>query len=85
MFWNQDLAMPLLPGAQANLNCPYFFSGMCGWHNGYSFCPVFTCGCKRNIEMTPLCKVEVAFPWVLGSREVRRGGVVDEQAGIQPS
>jgi hypothetical protein len=44
MFGNQELAMTMLPGAQANLQCPYFFSGMCGWHNGYSFCPVFTCG-----------------------------------------
>jgi hypothetical protein len=42
--------------------------------------------CKRNIEMTPLCNIEVTLPWVLGSREVRRGGgVVDEQAGVQPS
>ena len=24
--------------------------------------------CKRNIEMTPLCKVEVTLPRVLGSR-----------------
>ena len=44
-----------------------------------------TCGCKRNIEMTPLCKVEVTLPRVLGSREVRLGGGVDEQAGVQPS
>ena len=45
------------------------------------------CGknCKRNIEMTPLCKIEVTHPRVLGSREVRRGGGVDEQAGVQPS
>jgi len=42
--------------------------------------------CKRNIEMTPLCNIEVTLPRVLGSREVRRGGgVVDEQAGVQPS
>ena len=41
--------------------------------------------CKRNIEMTPLCKIEVTHPRVLGSREVRRGGVVDEQTGVQPS
>jgi hypothetical protein len=42
--------------------------------------------CKRNIEMTPLCKIEVTLSRVLGSREVRRGGgVVDEQAGVQPS
>ena len=41
--------------------------------------------CKRSIEMTPLCKIEVTHPRVLGSREVRRGGVVDEQAGVQPS
>src|ERR1700738_1635886 len=33
--------------------------------------------CKRNIEMTPRCKIEVTHPRVLGSREVRRGGVVD--------
>ena len=39
--------------------------------------------CKRNIEMTPLCKIEVTHPLVLGSREVRSGGVVDEQAGVQ--
>jgi hypothetical protein len=42
--------------------------------------------CKRNVEMTPLCKIEVTLARVLGSREVRRGGgVVDEQAGVQPS
>jgi hypothetical protein len=41
--------------------------------------------CKRNIEMTPLCKIEVTHPRVLGSREMRHGGVVDEQAGVQPS
>jgi hypothetical protein len=41
--------------------------------------------CKSNIEMTPLCKVEVTLPRVLGSREVRRGGGVDEQAGVQSS
>jgi hypothetical protein len=42
--------------------------------------------CKRDIEMTPLCKIEATLPRVLGSREVRRGGgVVDEQAGVRPS
>ena len=42
--------------------------------------------CKSNIEMTPLCKVEVTLARVLGSGEVHRGGgVVDEQAGVQPS
>ena len=41
--------------------------------------------CSRNIEMTPLCKIEVTLPRVLGSREVRRGGGVDEQAGVQPA
>ena len=44
-----------------------------------------TFACKRNIEMTPLCKIEATLPRVLGSREVRRGGVVDEQAGVQPA
>ena len=39
----------------------------------------------RNIQMTPLCKVEVALPLVLGSREMRHGGGVDEQAGVQPT
>ena len=33
--------------------------------------------------MTPLCKIEVTPAPVLGSREVRRGGGVDEQAGVQ--
>ena len=41
--------------------------------------------CKRNIEMTPLCKIEVTLPRVPGSRGLRRGDVVDEQAGVQPS
>jgi len=42
--------------------------------------------CGSNIEMTPLCKVEVTLARVLGSGEVHRGGgVVDEQAGVQPS
>ena len=31
--------------------------------------------CKRHIEMTPLCTIEVTLPWVLGSRGVHRGGV----------
>jgi hypothetical protein len=44
-----------------------------------------TAACKRNIEMTSLCKVEVTPRPVLGSREVRLGGGVDEQAGVQPS
>jgi hypothetical protein len=44
-----------------------------------------TASCKRNIEMTPLCKIEATLPRVLGSREVRLGGVVDEQAGVQPA
>jgi hypothetical protein len=35
--------------------------------------------------MTPLCKIEVTLPRVLGSREVRRGGGVDERAGVQPA
>jgi hypothetical protein len=50
-------------------------------HNS-DFAPI---ECKRNIEMAPLCKIEVTHPRVLGSREVRHGGVVDEQAGVQPS
>ena len=39
--------------------------------------------CKRDIEMTPLYKIEVTHPRVLGSREMRHGGVVDEQASKQ--
>ena len=47
-------------------------------------CSYATRVCKRNIEMTPLCNIEVTLPRVLGSREVRRGGgVVDEQAGVR--
>ena len=38
--------------------------------------------CSSNIEMTPLCKVEVTLPWVLGSWGMRRGGGVDEQTGV---
>src|SRR6266403_301214 len=54
-------------------------------HAGCHFYLAPTFQCKSNIEMTPLCKVEVTLPRVLGSREVRRGGGVDEQAGVQPS
>jgi hypothetical protein len=35
--------------------------------------------------MTPLRKVEVTLPRVLGPRGVHGGGVFDEQAGVQPS
>jgi len=42
-------------------------------------------GCSSNIEMTPLCKVDVTLPRILGSRGMRRGGGVDEQAGVQPA
>jgi hypothetical protein len=35
--------------------------------------------------MTPLCKIEVTPPRVLGSPGVHCGGVLDEQAGGQPS
>jgi hypothetical protein len=41
--------------------------------------------CKSNIEMTPLCKIEMTLPRVLGSRGVHRGGGVDEKAGVQPA
>jgi hypothetical protein len=41
--------------------------------------------CDSNIEMAPLCKIDVTPPRVLGPRGLRRGGVVDEQAGVQPS
>jgi hypothetical protein len=34
--------------------------------------------------MTLLCKVEVTLPRVFGLRGVRRGGGVDEEAGVQP-
>jgi hypothetical protein len=50
-----------------------------------TFLSVIYKACKRNIEMTPLCKIEATLPRVLGSREVRLGGVVDEQAGVQPA
>src|SRR6516225_7055980 len=42
-----------------------------------------TASCSSNIEMTPLCKVDVTLPRILGSRGMRRGGGVDEQAGVQ--
>jgi hypothetical protein len=46
------------------------------------YAPTF---CSSNIEMAPLCKVEVTLPRVLGSRRMRRGGGVDEHAGVQPA
>src|SRR6202035_4581213 len=33
--------------------------------------------------MTPLCKIEVTLLRIVGFRGARRGGVVDEQAGVQ--
>src|SRR4051794_21969392 len=42
-----------------------------------------TFGCSRNIEMTPLCKVDVTLPEVRGALGVRDAGGVDEQAGIR--
>src|SRR5450755_1012558 len=35
--------------------------------------------------MAPLCKIEMTLPRVLGSREMRHGGAVDEQARVQPA
>jgi hypothetical protein len=40
--------------------------------------------CSSNVQMTPLCKREVALPRFPGSREVRRGGGIDKQAGAYP-
>ena len=49
--------------------------------------PYTTSNSKRNIEMTPLCKIEVTHPRVLGNREVRRGGVVvrERYADFRPT
>src|SRR3954451_5400857 len=53
------------------------------------FCVIFhnpgyaTTLCSRNIEMTPLCKVDVTLPEVRGALGVRDAGGVDEQEGIR--
>src|SRR3954466_3657836 len=39
--------------------------------------------CSSNIEMTPLCKVDVTLPEVRGALGVRDDGGVDEQEGIR--
>src|SRR4051794_8750006 len=39
--------------------------------------------CSRNIEMTPVCKVDVTLPEVRGALGVRDDGGVDEQEGIR--
>jgi hypothetical protein len=41
--------------------------------------------CSSNIEMAPLCNIEMTLFRVSGSREKRHDGAVDEQAGIQPA
>ncbi len=51
----------------------------------FQFVNYATLTCSSNIEMAPLCKVEMTLPRVLGSRERRHGGAVDEQAGVQPA
>jgi hypothetical protein len=40
--------------------------------------------CMRNIEMTPLCKVQMALLPFVGSRRMC-GGDVDERTGIRPA
>src|SRR4051812_17994187 len=42
-----------------------------------------TMTCSRNIEMTPLCKIDVTLPEVRGALGVRDDGGVDEQEGIR--
>src|SRR3954449_10477104 len=49
------------------------------FHNGH----YATNGCSSNIEMTPLCKVDVTLPGVRGASEVHDAGGVDEQEGIR--
>src|SRR5271154_793129 len=39
--------------------------------------------CNRNIEKTPLCKVDVTLPGFEGPRGVRDACGVDEQKGIR--
>jgi hypothetical protein len=41
--------------------------------------------CSRNIEMTPLCKVDATLREVRGASGVRDAGGVDEQEGIRPA
>src|ERR1700758_5007565 len=45
-------------------------------------CPYYRC--NRNIEMTPLRKVDVTLPGVRGASGVNGAGGVDEQEGIRP-
>ena len=40
--------------------------------------------CNSNIEMTPLCKVDVTLAGVRRASGVRGVGGVDEQEGIRP-
>jgi len=51
------------------------------YHNSCSA----TFACSRNIEMTPLCKVDVTLLGVRGASGVRGAGGVDEQEGIWPA
>jgi hypothetical protein len=41
--------------------------------------------CSSNIEMAPLCKVDVTLPGVRGASGVRDAGGVDEQEGVRPA
>src|SRR5215212_6853547 len=51
--------------------------------NPFQKLPYPTIFCSRNIEMTPLCKVDVTLPEVRGASGVRDAGGVDEQEGIR--
>jgi len=74
-----NLAAWVVVVASAAKGCHFYFA------HRVTFLSCADTICKRNIEMTPLCKIEVTLRRVLGSREVRLGGgVVDEQAGVQP-
>ena len=41
--------------------------------------------CSSHIQMASLCKIEMALPRVLVSREMRHDGITDEQARVQPA
>jgi hypothetical protein len=79
--WSWTGQLPVLPAPSGEQVRSAVNRGVSICHNAHyaSFL------CKSNIEMTPLCKIEVTLPRVLGFREVRLGGGVNEQAGVQPS
>jgi hypothetical protein len=76
MFHAQNMAMPLLPGAQQNLYCPYNVHTVCwgyscayayySWGCHYSICPYGHFSLTPTIVVGPVCPGGASIPAQVG-------------------